>query len=93
MKKSPGWNFSRSESPNDRTYSSKIGPTGGRSKLPPRQVRVRQRDLHGHAPCAPPTSMNVLYFFHGNFCAIAVAVPRLRPVMPARNCRSRAGSL
>ena len=40
-------NVSRSATPTAATYSSKIGPTSGRSNPMPAQVRVGQRDLRG----------------------------------------------
>lgn len=37
LKKSPGWNFTRSETPKSVMYSSKMGPTGARSNPVPRR--------------------------------------------------------
>ena len=43
-------------------------------------------------PCAQPMSAKVLNSLHGKAVAMARAVGRLRPVIAARNCSSRAGS-
>ena len=64
-KKLPGGNFTRPESPLASTYSSKIGPTSGRSKPIPWRCGFASATCVIRSPCAVPTSTAVWYLLHG----------------------------
>ena len=74
------------------TYSSKIGPTCGRSKPDAAQVRVGQRNLRREVALRRADVHEGPVVLQGNARAIVMFAPRLMPVIAARNCFRRAGS-
>ena len=74
------------------TYSSKIGCDRGQVEADAGQVRVapaRSARPDRPAPCRRRRTCGT--FVHGNFAAIAMLAPRLRPVIASRNCSQARG--
>jgi hypothetical protein len=80
-RKLPGKNFTRPEIPLASAYSSKIGPTSGRSKPIPSMYGLANAPCVIRSPWAVPTSKVVRYLFQGNLRGIAWLAPWLTPVI------------